>query len=395
MALSLALVRAALDDDAIQLVINGTSYQGWLSIDLDSDIMTPADAFRITCTIPKAKPSPAEVRAGAPAGAFDDFREGQSCDIYVGLDRQMAGVIDKVEMTGSRGESRMVISGRDKGAYIVDSEAKRIKAAKYTIKTLVEALIDKAWGIRNVILSNEDNRALVLGKKDKKKPRAVIPKFLQPLVRARSKIDGGQSIERILDDRTRQLGITWWMTAQGDLFLGKPNYNQEAAYHFSAGASSSSSIPTNVESWTVVRSVSERYSEIRVNGQGWPDPKRLWDTSSSPPKYTGVARDPDLVERGIVRKLLLADNDIESNDEAQARADYEMGKRRLQGLMIKLKVPGFRQGDRLFAADTVATVKIEEAGIDGTFYVTQRQFAEDRGQRRTTLTLHETKVWLP
>jgi prophage tail gpP-like protein len=395
MALSLAAVRAALDDDTIQIVINGTSYQDWQKIDVDSDIFTPADGFQVEGVIPALKPTQAETRAGAPPNALDDFREGQACDVYVGLDRQMAGVIDDVEMSSDRRGSKLVIRGRDKGAFLVDGETKHIKASKYTIKTLVEALLDPSWGIRNVLLSNEDNRKLVLGKKDKKPPIASLPKFLQPLVRARTKVDHGQSLASILDQRTRQLGITWWLTAQGDIFLGKPNYQQQAAYHFSAGASPSSDVATNVESWRVLRSASERYSELKVAGQGWPDPKRLWDTNAGPPKYNGLSRDPDLVERGIVRKLIVSEADATSNSEAQQRADWEMGKRRLRALVLNVTVPGFRQNDRLYAVDTIATVKIEEAGIDGTFYVTQRKFTEDRGRRRTSLTLHETKVWLP
>jgi prophage tail gpP-like protein len=395
MALSLALVRLALDEDAIQIVINGTSYQGWEEVDIDSDILNPADAFNVSGAISKIEPTAAEARAGASATAVDDFREAQECDVYVGLDRQMGGVIDDVEMNGDRRSSRMRISGRDKGAYLVDSEAKKIKASKYTLKSLIEALLEKSWGIRNVILSNEDNRKLLLGKKDKTKPRASLPKFLQPLARDRTKIDHGEHIASILDERTRQLGITWWLTAQGDLFLGKPNYEQEAAYHFSAGASPESDVQTNVERWSIARSASERYSEIRVHGQGWADPDVIWKKTSAKPKFLGVARDPDLVERGIIRKLIIADSDVLSNSEAQARADWEMGQRRLRGLVVNLTVPGFRQGNRLYAVDTLATVKIEEAGIDGTFYVTQRRFKEDRRGRRTELTLHETKVWLP
>jgi len=393
MALSLTAVRAGLDDDAVQVVINGTSYQGWTDVDMDSDVLNPADAFSVTGAIPKAKPTQNEMRAGAPANGFDDFREGVFCDIYVGLDRQMAGVIDEVKMSGDRATSRIKIIGRDKGAFLVDSEAKHIKASQYTVKTLIDALLDSSWGIKNVILSNEDNRKLILGKRDKKKPRASVPKFLQPLPRNSTKVDAGQRVASIIETHCRRLGITWWLTAGGDLFIGKPNYDQEAAYNFSAGALGSQT-PTNVEAWEVSRSISERFSEVKVVGQGFNDPRNIWATTNNAPKFLGTSRDPDLVERGIVRKDIIRDCDVLSNDEAQARADYEMGRRRLHGLSINMTVPGFRQGDRLYAVDTMATVKIEEAGIDGPFYVTQRRFMENRGKRRTSLTLVQPKVWL-
>lgn len=387
-----------LTDDAIQIVINGTSYQGWTDVDLDSDIMNPADNFIVSGTIPKKSPSRDEVRAGAPENGYDDFREGKFCDVYVGLDRQMAGVIDEVKFNGDKSSSRIRISGRDKGAFLVDGEAKHIKATQYTVKTLFEALIDPSWGIRNIILSNEDNRKLLLGKKDKKKPTAGAPKFLQPIARKATKIDPGQKIAAIMDLHCRRLGIAWWITAQGDLFIGKPNYNQEAAFHFDVPASADNGSSDHrylVESWEVGYSISDRFSEIRVNGQGFGDPKALWNTAKGKPGYTATARDPDLVERGIVRKNIIADHDILSKTEAQSRADWEMGKQRLKALVVNVTVPGFRQQDRLFTVDTIATVSIEEAGIDGKFYVLQRRFTEGRGKRRTQLTLVQPSVWLP
>lgn len=395
LATNVAIARAALDDDAVQVVINGTSYQQWMEIDIDSDILTPADAFTVTGEIPKAKPTVAESRAGSPSRAFDDFREGNSCDIYVGLDRQMAGVIDEVTEKGGRSSARITITGRDKGAFLLDDEAKAIKASKYTLKTLVEALLDPSWGIRNVLLSNEDNRALLLGKKDKKKPRASAPRFLQPLSRDRTKVDPGSRVASILDKHTRRLGVAWWLTAQGDLVIAKPNYDQEAAYHFySYAPDSANAKQNNVEDWSRVRSISERFSDITVNGQGWSDPTKLWSGTATKPKFTATARDPDLVERGIVRKLILADGDALTQDEVQKRADWEMGMRRIRGEVIKLIVPGFRQGDRLFAIDTLATVKIEEIDIDDTYYVIARRFTENRNRRRTELTLVQKGVWL-
>lgn len=402
MASSLAQVQADLDNDAVQIVINGTSYQIWTDVDMDSDILSPADAFTVSGTIPKPKPTPAESRAGAPAQAFDDFREGNSCDVYVGPDRQMAGVIDSVKMNGDRQAARIVIAGRDKGALLLDSEAKHIKASDYTVKTLIEALLDPSWGI-NVILSNEDNRKLITGKRDKQKPRASVPKLNAPLSRKRTKVDPGQRVASIIDMHCKRLGITWWLTAGGDLFIGKPNYDQEASYNFSAGALGSQT-PTNILSWSVERSASERYSEIKVVGQGFDDLSKVWKVAFNPLAagaatvqhgiYTATARDPDFVERGIIRKMIVSDCDAQSPSEAQSKAGYEQGQRQLKALMINVTVPGFRQGPRLFAVDTIATVKIEEAGIDGSFYVIQRRFTENRNQRRTQLLLVQPKVWL-
>jgi prophage tail gpP-like protein len=385
MALSLAAIEQANAGDVVSIVVNGVAYENWFDIDIDSDILNPADAFSMTVSIPKT----------GSGVSLSDFREGQQCKVYLGRDLQMKGVIDEVELSGDRASSRLRVTGRDLGAYLVDSEAPHIKSTKYTIKTLIEALIDPSWGIGDIIVSNDDNRRIMLGKRDKKPPTVTPNKFLVPLPRATTKIDPGQRVASIIDMHTKRLGITWWMTAGGDLFLGKPNYNQEAAYHFRAAAlGSKDAKSTNVERWSVRRQIADRFSEVKVVGQGFQDRATLWSTSSGKPKFVAKSYDPDLILRDITRKIILSDGDILSNNEAQKRADYEQGRRRLSGMTISLTVPGTRQGDRLFAVDTMATVKIDEAEIDGKFYVTQRRFKEDRNKRRTELTLHEPGAWL-
>jgi prophage tail gpP-like protein len=387
----------ASDPNALRVVIGGRNYENWLSVDLYSDIFTPADSFSFSSPIPSfTRPAPV-ARAGAQPTPFDDFREGKHCDIYIGDDRQMAGVIDVLRFDGDRSTSRMNVTGRDVAAYLVDCEAKTFKAKKgYTVKTLIEKLIDPSFGIRNVIFSNEDNRQLVRGKRDKKKAKAGSGFiFTNPPRNSSITIDPGQKIASILDTHTKRLGVTWWLTAQGDLFIGKPNYNQEASYKFVVAANDD----TNVEKWSIEHALEGRFSDLQVNGQGNASTGDLFNTSSGKPRYKGVSQDPDLVERGIVRKTIIADSDVTSSSEAQHRADIEQGERRLKAVVINLTVPDFGQVNAkgsfvLYAIDTVATLRIDELGIDGTYYVTQRRFREDRGSRRTELTLHEKGVWL-
>jgi prophage tail gpP-like protein len=386
------------DEDEVQVAIGGISYQNWLDVDLDSDIFTPADGFSLTATLPtKDRPGAVVKRRDFWAA----LREGAKCEVYIGRDRQLAGVIDKVTPSGERSQSRLKISGRDRAAYLVDNDAPALKVSNMTVKTLIEKLIDPAYGIKSVVLSNEENRKLVIGKSDRKALKAAAPSLFSPVPRKSTKIDTGRTIASIIDEHTQRLGLAWWMTASGELFLGKPNYNQDVAYRFvAAEPGSRDTAQNNVESWAIDFDQSDRYSEVRVNGMGIPDKAGLFSVSSGAPKWTATARDQDLIDRGITRKTIIADHDILSQSEAQHRADMEQGKRRLKAVVIRLTVPGFRQVDstgvnRLYAIDTLASVRIDEYGIDGTYYVTQRRFREDRGRRRTELTLHQKGVWLP
>ncbi len=372
-------------DDDVMVTVGGTTYEGWTDVDIDSDIFQPADAFSVRAKVPDSE-------------FFSSFREGVKCDISVGGDRQMSGVVDDVEFSGDRAQDRISITGRDKGAYLIDCEAQAVKASKYTVETLIKTLIEPSFGITGVIFSNEENRPLLLGKKDKRKPKAQVPLFLKPLPRSQTKVDPGQKIAQIIDLHTKRLGLAWWMTAKGELFIGKPNYKQEASYHFRAAAlGTDEAVDNNVESWSVRRSIGDRYSNLDVVGMGISQSGNIFTPGSqSAPKYKATAHDKDLADRGIVRKTIIVDGDITKQEEAQKRASFEVNKRQLNALVINLTVPGFRfEGTRLFTIDTLATVKIAAAGIDGTYYVTQRRFTESRGKRRTSLTLHEKGVWLP
>lgn len=386
-------------DNVVQVVLNGESYDGWLEVDLDSDILLPADGFNLTCIIPKQATQSAGVRAGKQATALDKFREGEKLDIYVGNTRQMAGVIDRVRFSGDRSQSRMTVTGRDLAAYLVDCEAKSLRVSKnYTVKKLIESLLDRSYGIKEVIFSNQENRTLVRGRKDKSKKGGESYIFANPPRASSTKIDPGQTIAHILDTHTKRLGITWWLTADGKLFLGKPNYSQPKAYSFYFGAENANAT-TNIESYEVEYSIDGRYSELQVNGQGNASKGGLFDTGSGKPRYKGVARDADLESRGITRKIIIADSDVTSGAEAQKRAEIEQGQRQLKGFVLRLTVPDFGQVNEkgsfaLYAVDTIAAVRIEELGIDGTYYVTQRRFRESRSKRRTELTLHEKDVWL-
>ncbi len=382
------------DRDEVQIVLGGISYGNWFDVDLDSDILTPADSFSLTAAVP------APDRVGikpvvSRRDMFAAFRAGSSCDIYIGNDKQMTGFIDRPSYSGDRSQSRLRLSGRDKGGHLVDSEADAILAENYTVETLIEKLLDPSFNVRDVIDSNEANRTLLLGKDDQRRLRSTAPGPVALKPRKSTKIDHGQSIAKIIDEHTARLGLTWWMTANGELFIGKPNYNQDVAYTFQlADTGLREAKDNNVESWTVDEDISDQYSEIRVNGSGFGSKGDTFDTQKAAPRFTATATNPDLTSRGIVRKLVIADYDIVKQDEAKKRADLEMGKRRFMAQSISLTVPGFRQGDRLYAVDTLASVRIDEAGINDTYYVTQRRFREDRGRRRTQLTLRRKGLWL-
>jgi prophage tail gpP-like protein len=388
----------AVPEDPVKVVVDGLTFAEWQEVDIDSDVFTAADGFSLTGTV--------------PSGAnLSKFREGARVDVYVGPDRQMAGVIDEVDIDVSPQSLRISISGRDLGAYITDSETDALRFSNYTLESLAKKLLKPEWGIKNVVVSNDDNRKVQLGKHEKerfKKGKPQPSRIGARSVRPHTKVDVGQSVRQVLDQHCGRAGCAWWITAQGDLFIGRPQYEQDPVFSFQLyGLNSTSRGKNNVLGARVKRSMGERYSELVIVGESSQDKSgkpNIFDpdddlsaTPTAPKrakKYRGVATDPDLVARGIKRRLVLHDTDALSNEMCKERADEEMGRRRLSALVLTLTVDGFRQGNRLFTTDCLANVKIDEAGVDGVYWISQRKFSEKRQERRTTLTLHEKGVWL-
>ena len=392
-------IAARLVEDPVRVLVAGKEFPGaWFSFDADSDVFTPADMFSMKARVP----SKAEVKkGGVPLSAF---REGNTIDIYIGDDRQMAGVIDDCEIAGE--PLRLSVQGRDKGGFLVDNETKALHFSDYNLKTLAEKMLLPEWGIRKVIVSNEDNRKVLLGKKERDRFAAgkEKPDAIGKTVRKQTKLDQGQRISTVLDEHCRRAGVTWWITAQGDLFIGKPQYDQSPRYEFLFYAPESQNARKNniLSDWRVHYSIRDRYSDLTVVGQTGADSGKnsnlfapTTEDGAEAKKFRASVSDPDLKERGIARSFILFDCDALSNEQCQKRAEEEMQRRRLQGQVIRLTAPGFKQNGTLFAPDALAKVVIEEADIDGVFWIGQRRFREESGQRRTEITLYQKGVYLP
>jgi prophage tail gpP-like protein len=386
----------AVPEDPVKVVVDGFTFAEWQEVDIDSDVFTAADGFSLTGTVPSGT-------------NLSKFREGARVDVYVGPDRQMAGVIDTVQIKVDPKSVTVSISGRDLGAYLCDCEVQAREFKDQTLSDMVKALLKPSWGIRNVISDNDDNRRILLGKKKRGEFKKGIKQNISQTVRRYSKIDAGSTARSLLDQWCAQEGVTWWITAQGDLFIGRPQYDQDPVFEFYLfGPTSTDRNKNNVLSATVERSMGERYSEIVVTGTAHPKgkahvadatnvdevPDDSQRSQARSVKLRGNARDADLESRGITRTMTLHDDGARSNKECSDHAAEQVSRRELSALKITVEVDGFRQGGRVFTTDCLANVKIEQAGIDGVYWISQRKFTEKRQERRTSLTLHEAGVYL-
>jgi len=114
--------------DFVTLEVGGHRLDVWTAYSVDSDILQPADAFEFQV----------EVGAGPDRVSQDRFRQyreqlspGSAVRLYVGDDvsgqrrdryLQLTGRIDSLDVAQSRTKGTVLrVSGRDHGAYLVDS----------------------------------------------------------------------------------------------------------------------------------------------------------------------------------------------------------------------------------------------------------------------------------
>jgi len=114
--------------DIVSLEVGGKFIDTWTEYRVESDLLTPADAFHLTLMVGGRADRHLEI---------DTLREilqnGATCRLYVGRDvtgaqpdrgLQLSGVIDDVEVKGTReGGTVFEVVGRDAAAYLVDSDA--------------------------------------------------------------------------------------------------------------------------------------------------------------------------------------------------------------------------------------------------------------------------------
>ena len=98
------------DPEYIALRLAGHEHRDWTGYRVESDLLTPADAWRVSLGIP-ASQVPAYVRPWAEV------------ELLLGEDVVLSGRIDRIERSIAKGEHLLTLSGRDNAAVLVDCSA--------------------------------------------------------------------------------------------------------------------------------------------------------------------------------------------------------------------------------------------------------------------------------
>lgn len=333
--------------DKVTLLIGNFAHSDWESYDIDSDLMTPADAWRVTLGM-QPKTLPPFVSPGQPA------------QLQVGNDTILSGRIDEVSQTVGHGEHTLEISGRDGAAVLVDCSAPIFTARQIGLEGTIAKVV-RPLGISNIRID-----------------------AAATLRREKIQVEPGETAWAALQAAAQANGLWPWFDPDGTLVVGGPDYSRAPVATLILRMDGKGN---NVESLSKTESIAERHSEITVLGQTWGTEQADGQNAM---QYTQK-------DSGVTwyRPRIEVDQETDSIAIAQSRARKLLSDERLSGLTLRARVAGHRTEDGvLWTPGQRVSVKSEPHRIDGVFFLMSRRFTLSRsGGTVTELFLKEDGVW--
>jgi prophage tail gpP-like protein len=341
--------------ESIQLAIAGLTHDSWEGWSVESDLLTPADAFEL------------ELYSKDSIRLPDVLTEGAPCSLTLGKDRVLTGQIDEFEHDVSRSGIFMRVVGRDKAAPLVDCSAPFVSMREATLVQIIEQVV-KPLGISRVEI------------------RAATAK-----THRRVQIEPGQSAWEALLEVAQANGLWPWVEPDGRLVVGGPDYSSAPVACLILREDGAGN---NVQRLSVRRSIANRFSQITVLGQhGQYDNDGL---DSGRAQLRSVIQDQTLARRGIFRPKIIIDSASETQDMATTRARKLLADSRLNGFEIRAVVCGHRAGNgTVWTPGQRVIVSSEPHGLDATYFLMARTLRLSRSEGAITeLRLREDKLWV-
>ena len=339
--------------DAVTLIVGGREHRDWTSYELDSDLLTPADAWRVSLGIP-ADAVPQSVRPWA------------AVTMAVGGQAVLSGRIDRVERAIRKGQHTLSLSGRDGAAVLVDCSAPLFVARQIDLEEAVARIV-RPLGISRVRVAKGDRREKIT-------------------------VEPGMTAWDALQQVAEANGMWPWFAPDGTLVVGGPDYTAQPVADLVLRFGDEGR-NNNVLSLTVSESVEGRHSEVTVLGQN-----HGTEDTEGEHALRAVARDSGVAWH---RPKVVVESQCDTEDMARRRARKLLADGRLSGFQVQATVRGHRCTDAtgtgpLWEPGQRVRVLSEPHGLDATLFLMRRTFigGRDRGQV-TELLLKEDGVWLP
>lgn len=336
-----------LPSDVLSLSIGGVAHADWLNYEIDSDLLTPADAWQFS--LGGGQPLPDAVQPGA------------DCVMRLDSDIVMVGVVDDItEQVDKRGHS-IALNGRDLAGQLLDCSAPLFNELEVPLLRIVKAVCDPL----NISKYRIDATTTQTQHKV-----SVTP---------------GNNSWEVLKNAAEANGLWPWFDPAGTLIIGRPDIPTEAKATLILDKDSPAQ--NNVLSVRYKRTLHEVYSEVRVLGQaagsnGVRAMRGIWGSA----KVTNP-----------VRPRFKISTDYESNNSAVAdmRATNELNDGLMKSRCLEVSVRGHRTPDGIvWTPGMRVALWFPQLGIREVWLLMSRKLRGGRDSGKVTdLTFYPDGLW--
>jgi len=345
-------------------VLGGQVHADWESYEIDSDLLTPADAWHLTLGFASGE----EVGAKLVNGLPPEVCAGAPVSVKVGAETVLTGRIDEVSHRVDRRGHTLSLSGRDGAAVLVDCSA-AVFVARLVSLDEVMAKVVAPLGITRMRVDAAATRR-----------------------REKVNVEPGDTAWEVLVHAAEANGLWPWFDPDGTLVVGGPDYLHPPVADLILRHSGQGN---NVLAMDLRRSVAERFSEVTVLGQ-------THGTALESGKHALRASAVDEEMKALAyRPKIVVDHEADDSELARKRARKLISDARLRGLTLSATVrghrivaPGEASHGRLWMPGQRVRVCSDPHGLEAIFFVMGRKFSGGRAAgARTELTLKEDGMW--
>lgn len=342
----------------------------WKRYEVESALLTPADAFHFTA--PNIE--------GYYTGAI---KPEAAVRVTIDGTLVMVGNVDDVDYDVTEDGAIIQIAGRDRGRFLQDCSARPCSLKGQTLESLADQLASD-WV--PVWFTNQIGAG--------KLPRAK--KF---------KVDPGETVLDCLNRFAAIAKVIIWLDEQGRGVIGRPNYQQPASFAlYRYLSTSSNAVKNNVLRGRVSETSRESFSQQTclsaisnssggggLFGGGKGGSLFGGTRGKSASKLKGTAIDSTVP----TFKPKVFSGSAANMGQARTLAEEEVQKAKFGAWRGVYTVPGHYNQGKLWAIDKLCTLVDEVAGVSGeTMYVVRRRFVCDENGLSTEVELRRAGVYL-
>lgn len=330
--------------------IGGKEHKDWLSYDIDSDFLIPADAFSF------------ETNVSQDQGVLADYSSLQ-CEVLINNQLIMTGIIGHQNEMVDKSNHSITFNGRDLAGLLVDCSVKQINVKGMNVLAAVQKIAEPWKQIKKVILKAEKNP--VLDKVD---------------------IEPGETAWQALSKIAYKAGLHVWLEPDGTLVIGGADYSSPPVATL---CHSKYDNRCNIQSIQIEYNTENRYSEVTFLGQSH---TRFADSSKHDLKW--VYKDETMT---LYKPKTVVIGDAENLEQLKVQAKKMLSDWRLEGFSLTITVADHKTQDGvLWQPGQRVHVIDEDQQIDAIFFLMGRRFFLNRnGGTLTELRLKEDGIWTP